>query len=134
MASQFNVVTRKYTDLNFNFTKNPRTNDVTKKVDEEAVKQSIRNLVLTKNYEKPFHPEIGSPIYGLLFEPYTPVLKNIIEISVKRLIEVYEPRAELIGVDVNEKPDLNTINIQIVFKIINTVKPITLDVLVERIR
>ena len=134
MAITFNTVNRRYSDLNFFFTENPRTNDVSKKLNEEAVKQAIRNLVLTKNYERPFHPEIGSPIYGLLFEPYSDIVKNMIIRSISSLIEQYEPRAELLDVDVEERPDQNGINITIVFKIVNTTKPITLEVLVERLR
>jgi hypothetical protein len=65
--------TRTFTDLDLNFLAHPVTKDVTAKTDEQAVKASIRNLILTSNYEKPFHPEIGSPIKSLLFEPATPL-------------------------------------------------------------
>ena len=64
-----------YSDLNLNFTKNPATNDVARLTDVEAVRRSVRNLILTNEFERPFHPEIGSSIRGLLFESHL-VCKN----------------------------------------------------------
>ena len=68
--------TRTFTDLDLNFFAHPVTKDVTTKIDEQAIKSSVRNLILTSNYEKPFHPEIGSPLKSLLFEPATPLKIN----------------------------------------------------------
>ena len=84
--------TRQFTDLNLMFTKHPATADVTKKIDEEAVKSSIRNLISTKNYERPFHPEIGCQIYSLLFENFNPITVQVMKRTIFQVIEKYEPR------------------------------------------
>ena len=67
---------RVYKDLNLNFTRNPVTGDVATVTDVNAVKRSIRNLLLTNHYERPFHPEIGSDIPALLFENFGPITGN----------------------------------------------------------
>ena len=69
--------TRQFTDFNLLFTSHPVTADVTLKNDEEAVKQSLRNLISTRNYERPFHPEIGCQIHALLFENFNPVTVQV---------------------------------------------------------
>ena len=61
--------TRNFSDIDLTFIANPVTGDLSKKYDENAVKQSIKNLVMTRNYERPFNSSIGSQIYNVLFEP-----------------------------------------------------------------
>ena len=68
---------RVYKDLNLNFTANPITGDVATVTDVNAVKRSVRNLLLTNHYDKPFHPEIGSNVTSLLFEICKPVRCNL---------------------------------------------------------
>jgi phage baseplate assembly protein W len=126
--------TRQFTDLNLMFTKHPATADVTKKIDEEAVKSSIRNLISTKNYERPFHPEIGCQIYSLLFENFNPITVQVMKRTIFQVIEKYEPRAQVLEVNLRAKPDDNEINIEIIFKIINTSRPVTLNAAISRIR
>lgn len=125
---------RTFADLDLNFIANPVTGDVSRKFDENAVKQSIKNLVMTNHYEKPFHPEIGSQIYTLLFEPFSPMLKSMLERSIINTITNFEPRADLLGVDVTLNPDNNSVFCQIVFKIINTERPLTVDITLSRTR
>ena len=67
-----------YSDLNLNFNKNPATKDIAKLKDVEAVKRSVRNLILTNRFERPFHPEIGSDIRALLFENMTPTIQTLL--------------------------------------------------------
>ena len=69
--------TRQYSDFNLLFSSHPVTGDVARKNDEEAVKQSLRNLISTRHYERPFHPEIGCQIHGLLFENFNPVTAQV---------------------------------------------------------
>ena len=64
---------RIFSDLNLDFQQNTATKDIQKIEDVEAVKRSVKNLVSLNFYEKPFHPEIGSGIRDLLFEPVTPL-------------------------------------------------------------
>ena len=126
--------TRTFTDLDLNFTAHPVNKDVAIKYDEQAIKQSVRNLILTKNFERPFHSEIGSQVRGLLFEPVTEMSVSIIKSSIVDVIRNYEPRVQLVDVFVNVRPDENYVDIRIVFKIINTATPIELTLTLERTR
>lgn len=90
-----------YKDLDLNFTLHPRTHDVSTKTDVSAVLSSVRNLIKTANFERPFHPEIGCQIHTQLFEQLTPdVIATIIR-TIKYTIENFEPRVELIDVKVS---------------------------------
>lgn len=126
--------TRTFSDLDINFIANPVSGDVAKKLDENAVKQAIKNLVYTNHYERPFHPEIGSQIRALLFEPYTPLTRAMLERSIINTIENYEPRVVLLGVQVDGNPDNNALYATITFRIINTSSPITVGVMLQRTR
>ena len=75
-----------YSDLNLNFTRNPATGDVARLTDIEAVKRSVRNLVLTNQFERPFHPEIGSSVRALLFENVTPLNAILLEDRIREVI------------------------------------------------
>lgn len=126
--------TRTFSDLDLNFTAHPVTKDITRRFDENAVKTSLRNLILTSNYERPFHSEIGSPIKRLLFEPATPMTQVMIKKAVEDTVINFEPRVQLLEVDVNVSGDNNTIYVSIYFKIVNTERPLSLDLVLERTR
>lgn len=126
--------TRTYKDLDFNFTRHPKTNDVVVKYDQEAVKQSIRSLILTKNYERPFRSEIGSQITSLMFEPVSPLVTSMIEKSVRDVINNFEPRVVLLSVEVGYKEEYNELIVSITYRIRNTIDPVTIDVILERTR
>jgi len=120
--------------LDLNFTPHPVTKDIVRKFDENAIKQSIRNLILTRNFERPFHSEVGSPIRGLMFDLVTPLTAITVKRAIIDVINNFEPRAELMEVNPVISPDNNSLYVSIVFKIRNTEKPVTLDVLLERTR
>jgi len=126
--------TRTFADLDLNFIANPVTGDVYKKYDENAIKQSIKNLIMTNHYERLFHPEIGSQVTGLLFEPFSPLLKAMLHRAIINTINNYEPRVILLSVDVNLNPDNHTVYVVINFKIKNTERPITVDLTLQRTR
>jgi phage baseplate assembly protein W len=126
--------TRTFSDLDFNFLVHPRTGDVTTRYDEEAIKQSIRNLILTRNYERPFRSEIGSQVNALLFEPMGPLLTNMIERTIGNCINNYEPRVNLLSVLVSFSPENNDAYITITFKIKNTQTPVSVNLILERTR
>lgn len=126
--------TRTFTDLDLNFLAHPVTKDISTKTDEQAIKSSIRNLVLTSNYEKPFHPEIGSQIKSLLFEPATPMLPILIKKAIEFTIYNFEPRVNLINVDAVLSEDENSIDVTVEFVIINTSTPLALDLILYRTR
>ena len=126
--------TRIFSDLDFNFTAHPVTGDVARRYDESAIKASIKHLLLTKHFERPFHSEIGSPITQLLFEPASPMTIVMIKRAIEDVITNFEPRVSLIEVQVFDNLDNNAVSVTIVFKIKNTTTPITLDLVLERTR
>lgn len=126
--------TKTYTDFNLLFTTNPATGDITKKFNEEAIKASVRNLIQTKNFERPFHPEIGSQIYSLLFENFTPVIAQVMKKTIFDTIEKFEPRVSVTDVKIQEKPDSNELNVDIQFVINNTDQLVTLKTTIQRVR
>lgn len=126
--------TRTFTDLDFNFLPHPATGDVTVRYDENAIKQSIRNLILTRNYERPFRSNIGCQVKALLFEPITPILTTMIERTISDTITNFEPRVDLLGVSVRFSPENNDAYITIAFKIKNTQTPVSVNLILERTR
>ena len=111
---------RQYRDLDLFFSRKNGTNDITKITDIEAVKRSIRNLILTNFYEKPFHPEIGSGIRDMLFENMTPITAVVLARKVEDVIENFEPRARLISVRSLPNLDRNEYEVTIEFFVVNT--------------
>ena len=131
--STLNVKT--YRDLDLFFTRRSRDSDVNVLTNVTAVKRSVRNLILTNFYEKPFHPEIGSGVRDLLFEIVSPLTAIAFAQSVEDVINNYEPRALLLGVDVIDNIDANAYDITVTFEVINAPGEIVqLDVLLEALR
>ena len=126
--------TRQFSDLDLNVTAHPVTGDIGFKYDENAVKQSVKNLVLTQNFERPFHSEIGSTIRSLLFEPATPMTKEILRKTITDTITNFEPRVELLDVLINYRLDNVSVDVKIKFKIRNTFTPIDVSLILERTR
>ena len=110
---------RQYRDLDLFFSRKNGTNDIEKITDVEAVKRSVRNLVLTNFYEKPFHPEIGSGIRDMLFENMTPITAVVLARKVEDVIENFEPRARLISVRSLPNLDRNEYEVTIEFFVVN---------------
>ena len=110
---------RVYKDLNLNFYTNPVTQDVTNVTDVNAVKRSVRNLLLTNHYDRPFHPEIGSNIQALLFENFGPITGNQLTRTIEEMIANFEPRARVESVECFPLPDTNTYDIRIYFYVEN---------------
>jgi phage baseplate assembly protein W len=126
--------TRIFSDLDLNFTAHPVTKDISRRFDENAIKDSIRNLILTRNFERPFHSELGSPIRALLFENSSPLLSMTLRRAIVDVINNFEPRVNLIDVEVVDSDDEHSLYVNISFKIINTDSPLSLDLVLERTR
>lgn len=126
--------TRTYTDIDLNFLAGPSTGDIAKKYDDNAIKQSVRNLILTNHYERLFHPEIGSQISSLLFEPADQMMKAMLHQSITNTIINYEPRVRLTNVEINLNPDNNAVYVSITFNILNTEQPVTVNMILQRTR
>ena len=111
---------RQYSDLDLFFGRKTSNNDISKITDVQAVKRSVRNLVLLNTYEKPFHPEISSGVRGMLFENMTPITANILARKVEDVINNFEPRARLISVNALPNLDRNEYEVTIEFFVVNT--------------
>ena len=91
-VNQSSKTTFLYKDISLYFTKNPVTGDVTEVTDVQDIKRSVRNLVLTNRFDRPFHPEIASRVRESLFEMFTPVTINVIRNAITEVLTIYEPR------------------------------------------
>ena len=125
---------RIYKDLDLDFGRNTVTNDVNKLTDVEAVKRSVRNLINTSHYERPFHPEIGSSVRALLFEPITPLTSLNLQRKVEEVLNNFEPRIKLVQILSRPDPDLNRYALRISFYVIGTPLPVTVETFLERLR
>jgi phage baseplate assembly protein W len=127
-------ITNIYSDIDFTFTKKPVVKDVALSYDQQAVIRSVRNLLSTNHYERPFNPDIGSNINGLLFEPISPLTASALKNEIQATINNYEPRATLQEVQVSAQPDMNAYNVYLSFYIENATLPTTVTLLLERNR
>jgi phage baseplate assembly protein W len=134
LTNQSKRSSRIFKDLNLDFQQNDATKDIQKMLDVESVKRSVRNLINLNHYEKPFHPQIGSNLRGMLFENITPQMTHYIEKQVELLIKNFEPRCRL--VKVTNLPDLNRngYSISISFYVINHPEPVSVESFLERLR
>lgn len=123
-----------FSDLDIGFVAHPITQQLTRKTNREAVRQSVKSLILTDFYERPFKSDIGCGIRRYLFELFTPATKQSMQNAVREVISNYEPRAELIEVLVEDRPDLHAVTISVAFYIVNDPDPVVLDVILERVR
>ena len=125
---------RIFKDLNLDFQQNTATKDIQKMLDVESVKRSVRNLINLNHYEKPFHPEIGSNLRGMLFENITPQISHFIGKQIEFLIKNYEPRCRLTEVANKPNLDRNGYSVSISFYVINSPNPVQVETFLERLR
>ena len=126
--------TRIYKDLDLDFGRNTVTNDVNKLTDAEAVKRSVRNLINTNHFERPFHPEIGGNVRALLFENMTPLTALNLQRKIEEVLNNFEPRAKITQILADPDIDRNGYRIEIKFYVIGVQNPITVETFLERLR
>jgi len=132
-----NVDTYIYKDLSLFFTPNPVSGDVTMVTDVQDIKRSVRNLVMTNRFEKPFHPEVASHVRDLLFERFTPITFNLLRNRIETVLANYEPRVSVTDVEIDdtgEAIDGNELNVRIFFTLRNDPQIQSVDILLERVR
>lgn len=134
MATVRTNIVRDYKDLDLNFILHPIKKDLVKVIGERAVINSIKNLVSTNHYEKPFNPSFGSNLRRLLFENADKLTATLIEREIAEVIRNYEPRASVNSVTVSPTTDLNGFNVELEFFIVNQTNPIAITFFLERIR
>ena len=122
-----------YLDIDLTFNKRP-AGDIYKKRDAAAVKQSIKNLLLTDYFEKPFQPFYGANLRALLFELAEEDIEDEVEENIRNAIIRYEPRAEILNISVIALPDQNDISVTVHFKVISTQETITFTTNLSRLR
>ena len=125
---------RIYSDLNLSFTKNPATKDVARLFDVQAIKRSVKNIILTNKYERPFNSDFGCNLRGFLFENVTEPLLVVIKDRISMAIEKFEPRVSVEDVFVKEEDGSNGISIMVSFKINGVEQPVTVSTFLQRVR
>lgn len=130
-----------YRDLDISFLNNPLSGDLDVVEDEAAVSQSVKNLILTSLYERPFQPSLGSIINQLLFAPYDKITRSVLAQTIKETVDKFEPRVELKFVDFYEHTgpdgspiDANTIVISVGFLVLNKPNLVTISIVLRRLR
>ena len=137
VARPFTPKTKKvtiYQDFKKDLEISPLSSDLTVHKDEDSVKESIKNLILTDRGERLMQPNLGGNITAMLFENITPAVMKLIEDNIRTTINLYEPRAELQNVAVTSNIDDNTVRVKITFYVKNVEQPIDMDVFLERTR
>ena len=125
---------RQFRDIDLDFGRNSITNDVNVVENVIAVKRAVKNLVQTNFYERPFQPELGCGIRGLLFEPFTPLTKVLIELAVEEVLINYEPRVNLTSVNVDDDQDRNRLVVDIAFQVVGVPGPQSVETFLQRLR
>ena len=125
---------RIYKDLDLDFGRNTVTNDVNKLTDVESVKRSVRNLINTNHFERPFHPEIGGNIRALLFELMTPLTALNLQRKVEEVLKNFEPRANVTQILADPDIERNGYRLEIKFYVIGIQNPIVVETFLERLR
>ena len=123
-----------YSDIPISFTAHPITGNVKKSINRDAVKNSVRNIILTNHGERFFKPKFGGNVTSKLFENASKFTEFNTARSIRIALANYEPRAEVIKVKVTTDPDTNNLTVSLKFRVTNDPEPITVNVLLERIR
>ena len=129
-----NTPKRIYKDIDMSFSPNVLTKDVGKKFDVNAVKQAIKNVLLTKKGEKPFNPNYGSGVSDLLFEPMDYFVSSIMQKEIETTLENYERRVKVIDVICEPNFDLNQYEIRVEFFVVGIKEPQVYTNILERLR
>ena len=123
-----------FKDIPLSFTAHPITGNVKALVNRDAVKQSVKNIVLTNFYERPYNATLGGDILSQLFENMDTITEYNVSKKIRQALNNYEPRATIDDIKSDFNQDQNAINITITFRIRNDAKPISVNVLLDRVR
>jgi phage baseplate assembly protein W len=123
-----------FKDIPLKFTAHPVTGNVKVLTNRESVKQSVKNLVLTNFYERPYNPILGGDVLSQLFENMDPLTEYNISKNIRQVLDNYEPRAIIDDIKTSANQDSNALNVTIRFRVANDPEPIVVNVLLERVR
>ena len=121
-------------DLNLSFVQNPNTGDIAVKTGSNAVKEQLKNLILTNKFERPFQPGVGSNIRDLLFESNDIITEQLIEDEIRTVIANYQPNANVLDVIVESEREGQGYRIKIIFSVLGTGEPVTFETFLEATR
>jgi|TARA_R110000823_G_C15576339_1_gene462450 phage baseplate assembly protein W len=125
--------TKLYKDIDLTFANKP-SGEIFKKEDAAAVKQAVKNLMLTNYFEKPFQPRFGANLREMLFDLADDDAEEDIEDRIKNAIGVFEPRARALNVTAVATPERNSIRVTVEFRVINTQETVTVTTVLARLR
>ena len=125
---------KRYSDIDLNFKAHPIKKDIIRLVDDRAVIASVKNLLLTARYERPFQPYIGSSIRKMLFEPLDRITATNLERAIMETIQNFEPRVSITKLQVVPDYDNNGFGVYMEFTIVNRPDVLSVRFLLERIR
>lgn len=134
MAKSFINRQPDYSDLDLDFLRHPTTNDVVIRTGDDAIKRSIRNLIFTNYYDRPFKSFIGSNVRNILFENFSAFSASQLELAIMDVINNFEPRVKLMEVKVDEDLDRNGFTVNLFYIIKNREQPIVTTIFLERVR
>ena len=134
MATVISSTSRQYKDLDLNFLIHPVRKDINKHKDEMAVINSIKNLMMTNHYERPFQPDLGSNVRRLLFENLDKITAISMDREIRQVVQNYEPRAQIKTLDILPDVDNNGFSVRMEFYIMNMTDPVTINFFLERVR
>tara|TARA_Y100001937_G_scaffold46657_1_gene65511 strand:- start:167 stop:604 length:438 start_codon:yes stop_codon:yes gene_type:complete len=124
---------KSYADIDLSFDKKP-SGDIYRKLEADAVKQAVKNIVSTNRYEKPFNVTFGSNITGMLFELAHANMDRSIEQEIRATLHRYEPRARVLNINIFNRPDANTLRVRLTFRVLTTGEVIDLETTISRLR
>ena len=134
MATVISSTSRQYKYLDLNFLIHPVRKDINKHKDEMAVINSIKNLMMTNHYERPFQPDLGSNVRRLLFENLDKITAISMDREIRQVVQNYEPRAQIKTLDILPDMDNNGFSVRMEFYIMNMTDPVTINFFLERVR
>lgn len=124
----------RYSDFYTNFNKNFGSGDVARLTNDDSIYSTLKNIIMTRKGERPFFPEFGCNVMGLLFENYNQFTEKTLETEVRTAIENFEPRVGLLKVVIDGNPDSNQVSLILYFTIINRPETFSVSFLLSRIR
>lgn len=134
MATTTTQIVSGFSDLDLNFTMHPVKKDINRHTNEAAVVNSIKNLILTNHYERPFQPDIGSNVRRILFENMDTITATTLRNEIAQTVKNYEPRVSISKLEVTADYENNGFTVNMEFYVINKTNPITINFFLERIR
>lgn len=134
MATVNTQISREYRDLDLNFSIHPVKKDINLLSGERAIITSLKNLILTAHYERPFQPNLGCNVRKMLFENMDIITASALEKEIEQVIKNYEPRVNLVGVSVVPNFDENAFSVAMQFYTVNRTEPVSITFQLERLR